>query len=434
MGNNAQVVGNVYSNGSVSGGAVTGDVIVAGGITTDPQVEWTTDTANQFFATAASNRDAAQSFSTGSFSGSLNKVSLYLAKVGTPSNNLTVRITSDNGGKPATSDLASATISYSSVGTTASWIDVSFASPVTLSLNTKYWIVLDYGSNSATNYWNWRKDGANGYASNTGRTTSSWSSGSAVWADIGGDFEFRAWIGGTNNGISSMTIGDSTTGTGRANLFTSTSIHGSSCPNSYCIVDNPARQELPISNGVIQDWKDDAALGGVIAGNYSVSGTATLGPKKITGDLTVTNNAILIISGVLYVQGNVNLSNNCLVKLTPSYGANSGVIVADGTITVSNNCTFQGSGTVGSYVMVLSDKIDHVNPVVNISNNSAGVIYYASDGRMNFSNNASAKEATGYGIDLSNNSTVTYESGLANINFSSGPGGSFSVESWQEVE
>ena len=438
MGNGAQVNGSVYSNGSISGGTVTGDAIVAGGITTDPQLQWATNNADQFFATAATNRDIAQSF-TAPAAGALNKVSVYLAKIGTPASNITLRITRDSSGKPdRNGELANGTIALSSVGTSASWIDVSLASPPTLVSGTKYWIVLDYGTNSTTNYWNWRKDTTDGYVGNTGRYANDWSSSSAVWVNAGGDLSFRVWVGGVNTQITNTTIG----GQGHANLFVNVTAGGSPCPNVNCIVENPAHQDMPLSDGVIQDWKDEAAAGGTCApplcdasGNLNVSNGAskTIGPLKITGSINLSNNAHLILSGTVLVGGGINLSNGCTVALASGYGANSGVMVVDGIVDVSNNCTFAGSGTAGSYILVLDDKNDHAGQVMDISNNVGGAIFYAANGRVHLNNNAGAKEITAYGMDMDNNATVTYESGLANAQFSSGPSGGYSIKYWKQV-
>ena len=445
MSNNAVVNGNVFSNGSIvglSGTTITGDAIVAGGIPPNPAVEWTTHDADHAFATASSNRDIAQSF-TATAGGALSKMSVYLAKAGSPSSNLTVRITTDNGGKPDSSDIANATIAPSQVGITPSWIDVSFSSPPILTNGTKYWIVLDYGTNSASNYWIWRKDTSDAYAGNTGRYTSNWSSGSATWTNVGGDLAFRIWIGGTTTRIEGVTIGNASTGTGRANLFVNATVHGSSCPNAYCIVENPPREELPISAGVIQDWKDAAAAGGTCAppvcdgaGNYKLTNGASgsLGPIKINGNLELDNGATLTVTGTIWVLGEIKLSNNCIARLSPGYGALSGVILTNSKVTISNNCIFEGSGQAGSYILLLTDKSSPTEKVMTISNNSSGVIYYASNGTIEFSNNATAKEATAYGIELDNNATITYESGLSNISFSSGPGAGYDITYWREVE
>src|SRR3989338_8057428 len=144
----------LYSNGSIEGenGAhITGDVVVAGGITILPSVEWATHNTDQFFATASSNRDIAQSLTAAS-EGNLAKVSVYLGKVGAPSGNITLKIANDNSGKPSTGNIASATIPNSSVGATPSWIDVSFSSSPNLTNGNKYWIVLDYGSHFTNNF------------------------------------------------------------------------------------------------------------------------------------------------------------------------------------------------------------------------------------------------------------------------------------------
>lgn len=449
----SRVNGSVYSNGDIiceSGEcAVTGDAIVAGGIANNPSDSLTDDDADEFFATNVDNKDIAQSFGAAS-GGPLNKVSVYLAKVGNPSSNITLRITADDNGHPDDSDLAAAVITVSQVGASPSWIDVAFVSPPTLSANTTYWLVLDYNSYSSVNYWNWRKNSAgvawfipraHASVNHAGKTAKDWSQASAVWTTIGfADLLFKVWIGGTTTKIEDMTIGDATTGTGRANLFVDTEIHGADCPNVYCVVSNPARAELPISDGVIQDWRDDAVLGGVINGNYLINDTGIFGPKEVAGNLTIDlgNDETLTITGTIWVTGNLIFScaSDSHIALASGYGASSGVIVADGEVTVGNNCAFAGSGQAGSYLMVLSAKTetDKNNPVMTINNNSEGVIYYAGKGWITFSQNAGAKEVTGYGIKMENNSTVTYEFGLANINFTSGPGGAFQITKWQEVE
>ena len=59
---------------------------------------------------------------------------------------------------------------------------------------------------------------------------------------------------------------------------------------------------------------------------------------------------------------------------------------------------------------------------------------YASNGTIDVSNNGTAKALTGYNVNLNNNAVITYDSGLANANFVSGPSGSWSIYSWKEVE
>ncbi|TSC78226.1 MAG: Uncharacterized protein G01um101433_343, partial [Parcubacteria group bacterium Gr01-1014_33] len=214
-------------------------------------------------------------------------------------------------------------------------------------------------------------------------------------------------------------------------------------PNPNCVVENPPRQNMPISDGVIQDWRNDALAGGTCgpptcdsSGNYELSGSdiASLGPIKIPGTFTVRNSATLTVTGTIWVVGNMNFQNSSLVKLDSGYGGNSGILLSDEVVDIHNSANLLGSGTSGSYIMIISAKNAPTSQVMTIRNSSSGAIYYASQGRIRFQNNAGAKEATAYGFDFDNSSSITYESGLADVHFSSGPGGGYDVKYWREVK
>jgi hypothetical protein len=123
----------------------------------------------------------------------------------------------------------------------------------------------------------------------------------------------------------------------------------------------------------------------------------------------------------------VNFSNNAVISLASGYGSNSGIIIVDGTVNISNNTVFTGSGTAGSYILVLTNNtsVNPAAPAMNLANNGAAAVFYAPNGMISVANNASLKEVTAFTLNLTNNSSVVYESGLANVNFSSGPGASW---------
>lgn len=191
---------------------------------------------------------------------------------------------------------------------------------------------------------------------------------------------------------------------------------------------------LPISAQEIQQWKDDAQAGGVLQGNYELDGsdTATLGPKKIAGNLEVENSAVLTLSGTLWVTGNVTVKNLSRVKLASTFGAMSGVIVADGIMTVQDNSISEGSGNPDSYLIYLSTNAS--NPALTIKNNAIADILYTSQGWLEVQNNAQLVEVTGYGVHLKNNAVIQYETGLQDARFTAGPGASLELSSWKEVE
>ncbi|MEK7520389.1 MAG: hypothetical protein AAB581_04085 [Patescibacteria group bacterium] len=407
--------------------------------------------------------DVAQSFQLTS-SDTLRRVSLYLKKVGNPPD-ATVRVTPDEGGRPdneSNDSLAVGTLSASSVTGNYGWIDVSFATNPTLNAGTTYWVMID-ADIDANNYWVWGVDTTDAYAQGTGKYSGDWTTG-GTWPVAAGDFNFRVWVGGSDTELSGMVVN----GHAHAHSIKTSSICGDAyyqaidadslnfldaptnptCPNpltngtAYPGSTDPPAVAMPISQANITQWKNDAAAGGTCiqptcdaSGNLNLTNGAalTIGPKQITGNLVVDNNAILTLSGTLWVQGTITLSNGCRVQLDPSYGDLSGIFLTDSSVTVSNNCIFAGSGDPDSHIMLLSAKNDPNNTVMSIDNGATGVIYYAANGRIHFSNNAAAKEATGYGISMDNNAIITYESGLQGVNFSSGPAAGWTILGWKEV-
>lgn len=196
--------------------------------------------------------------------------------------------------------------------------------------------------------------------------------------------------------------------------------------------------DLPISPEKIVEWKNDAIAVGTFSGDYVLNGgeTESMGPIQITGNMNLDNNSTINITGLIYVQGDLIVDNNSILELNSNYGALSGVIVVDGRITIQNGAVLQGSGAEGSYLLLLStnNSTDPDAPAIDVRNNAAGAIFYASNGLIHLKNNINIREATGYMLSLDNNAVVNYESGLQNANFTSGPGGSWQIENWHEVE
>lgn len=367
-----------------------------------------------------------------------------MKKVGTPSN-LTARIVTDNGGSPSGTTLTSVTINASSVTGSYGWIEAVFPSNPLLTQGTTYWLVLD-GTYSATKYY--VVGGNTGYAAGGGKIGKQ---GSTWYATIpsGQDLYFNVFLGGLTSTISGMTIGQGGVGTAHAHTVNNSTVASTiycktgSGNNRACntSLDDPSPIGYPISEANIAEWKQAAEDGSVINGNYTLSATTTkIGPVKINGNLTVTNGTQVTMLGNIWVTGNISTSNNTVIRLDPSYGNNSGVIIADGRIDIANNATFQGSGQTGSYVLVLTTSACPDSgscsgmPAMNVSNNTGGALLNAQQGTIQIGNNVNIKEITAYKISISNNTTVTYELGLANVNFISGPSGSFGITGWREIQ
>jgi hypothetical protein len=71
---------------------------------------------------------------------------------------------------------------------------------------------------------------------------------------------------------------------------------------------------------------------------------------------------------------------------------------------------------------------------LEIHNNAEGVIFYAANGLLTLHNNVHLTQATGWKIYLDNNAVVNYQLGLESTLFSGGPGASYVIDSWKEIQ
>ena len=263
--------------------------------------------------------------------------------------------------------------------------------------------------------------------------------GSAIAASsssIGGDNDPGGVIIGTSTvGIAwARTVQGATVA---GNLYCQSGSHNNkSCSNSKG--DAPS-VDMPFSDNDIQALKDQGSSGNVISGNYTVGyAGATIGPTKINGDLTVNGGGTLTLSGTVYVTGNITVSGGGKIKLASSYGSGSGVLINDGYVSLSGGGSLTGSGQSGSFLFLLTTSSCPTGPscggnnAMSVSGGAGAVILIAQNGVMSLNGGVNIKEATAYKITASGGTTITYDSGLANINFSGGPSGAWNVQSWSE--
>ncbi len=475
MNNGSKITGNLYSDGPVTGSntaSITGDVFVATGMSLDQ--DFKVDNNSRQFGKTSPTIDIAQSFRLNA-SGTLSQIGLKLERTNASPADGTIRIVTDNAGSPSQTQLAYATLAASKIGTSSpDWVNYSFSSPANLVAGTWYWIILDVSQNNSK-YFTIASDSNKGNGNGVSKYTDDWNAGSPVWTEDTGDYNYKLWIGGGPTSISNITAsgnvyantinnvtvggnayGDTITGstiTGDAHYgnISSTTVGGSMINDNPT---DPAVQAMPISNGNITDWEAAALINGDVFSDAAhcnpADGTA-IGPAKLECDFVPQSNAVITIAGTLWVRGNITLDNGAVLQLAPGYGPNSGVIIADyisdtnnnGKIYLENNTKICGSsgfnGTDcnaanGSYLLMLSTYSNPAIDAIRVSNNGNGPIFYASSGSIYVLNNAFLKEATGHKLILNNNAEVTYESGLSNASFTSGPGGGWNLQSWNEIQ
>lgn len=469
------VTGDVYSNGTVTEDSavnyVTGSVTVAN---SDPatvnQTNSYTDGTSPLslnMGTTTASQDLAQSFKVTSTS-QLTSVRLYIKKTiaGAPAN-ATIRIVPDASGKPSnTGVVGTGTLSASSVTTSFTYVNIPITQVPSLTVGSTYWIVIDTPSVSATKYFTLAGTMGDTYPNGSTRY-GSWSSNSNknTWVNIipsGTDLYFDIYLGGIQNTLSGssqynrLQIGTSGTGSAWANQINNVSVSGTvycqSGTNLYNLSNatktcdtsrtDPTPLPYPITDQNITDWKAVATAGGVNNGTYSLGGglTASLGPKKIVGNLIVSGGATLSLTGTVWVTGYIDLSGGSVIKLASSAGSSDGMIIADGTIAVSGGSTFSGSGTTGSYMVAMTTSSS--TSAFNISGGSGSVVTFAPYGKLNVTGGAQVNSAVAKSLWLDGGSRVVYDNGLSSIDFittgisgggGSGSSGNWKVDSWNEV-
>lgn len=455
MDGSAHVNGNVYANGDitgVSGGPgwyntyISGSAIAAtvANPTLSISVSTTTQTLTVFpFGQSNTNQDVAQSFIAGTTT-PISQINLYIKKTGTPAN-VTVKIVNNNSGVPGSTVITSGTLNASTVTTSYAYVPTFMSTAVSLTSGATYWLVVDNGSNNASNYYslatytNTYFDGI----TKQGRFGNSFTDLSPGTQD----FDFSVLVGGDAGSITNIGVGISGAGDAWANTVTNTTVTGSlycqsgSGNNKVCDISraDPVSVAYPVSSANITEWETDAAAGGSTS-TVTIAGSATrsLGPIKINGNLTVTAGGNLNITGPIYVTGNVVIDGNSDVTVDSSLGNSSAVITTDGSINISTSGNITGAGSY-SYLVFNSDKTCTTTsnctsaPSITVSGDAGAIILNALNGGVSLTGSANVKAIVAKQLYMNGGTSVTYESGLADINFTSGPSGSWIKKSWKEV-
>ena len=170
-----------------------------------------------------------------------------------------------------------------------------------------------------------------------------------------------------------------------------------------------------------------------VGGNFTVgSGTATVGTTDVTsGYLTVTGGSTLDMKGMAFVNGNETLSGGGKIQLDSSFGTGDGYLISNGNLSISGGGYMTGSGTSGSYIVDITTSSS--TSAVNINGGAGAVVVDAPNGTATFTGGASANSVAANAIDVDGGSSITYQTGLASIDFTNGPSGSWNVSSYQET-
>ncbi len=234
---------------------------------------------------------------------------------------------------------------------------------------------------------------------------------------------------------------------------TNTTVTGTSYSGSA----DQATTSLPIPDAIIAKWESDAVNGGTMSSSScdsydsvaklcTISSSKNLGPIKVPFNIKFkSNSAIVTINGPVWVTGNISTETGSTIKMGTGLTNKNVAIIADdttnratsSTVTIGQTGSFLSNGYAGNYVFMVSMNNSAENggavDAITMQQGSSALVVYASHGSIAISQSAQILAATGYKIALSQSAKVTYDSGLANLIFSTGSGASFSIVDWGEI-
>lgn len=227
----------------------------------------------------------------------------------------------------------------------------------------------------------------------------------------------------------------------------------------YTPVTNQPIVDLPITDATIEEWKEAIEDYGTVitssnplcsSGTYTIDTNVTIGYLKVECNLDIRKtgaSTIVTLDGPIWVSGNLSFTQGPTLRVDLSLGRRSVQMIADNEsnrltssrIEVRNATTFSGSGDDRSYIMLLSmnesASLSGTQIAIDVAQSANGdVLVYSGNGLVEIGNNIDLREVTAYKIDVANGSSVTYESGLASLLFTAGPGGGYTLEDWQQIE
>lgn len=180
-------------------------------------------------------------------------------------------------------------------------------------------------------------------------------------------------------------------------------------------------------------WKAKAQAGGTINGNYTPASGSTIGPLYIVGDLTFGQSTTITLKGPIYATGKITFGNDAVAVVDSSLGSDGVMIIADGTVTFGNKLTVNRAPQ-GGYLLIISNSTSSTAISLGNSSSLVNAPIYAPAGGITIGNSAQAVAFAANQVTTGNGAIVTYDQGLANASFTTGPGGNWGIRrgSYQE--
>ncbi len=180
-------------------------------------------------------------------------------------------------------------------------------------------------------------------------------------------------------------------------------------------------------------WESQATT--IHNGDENLSGSGnSIGNLKIVGNLVIDHTTAVSVTGPVYVTGNITLDHTSQLVIDSSLGSNGTVIVADGKINLDHgsNCPPTATTPKGYLLLISTNTADDAISLDHPG--TSAPLLYAPSGGIQFNHSASAVSLTAKKVTLDHDVTITYDTGLIDAHFSSGPSGGWVIGGWGETQ
>ena len=115
------------------------------------------------------------------------------------------------------------------------------------------------------------------------------------------------------------------------------------------------------------------------------------------------------------------------LKLAEGFGSNNTVLIIDGLATLTQGGNFEPTtANPKGYIMLVTTSTS--DQALTLSQSGATAIFYALEGGAELSQSANVTSLVAYKLTMTQSSTLSYDTGLADAQFTTGPGGSWQVK------
>lgn len=156
--------------------------------------------------------------------------------------------------------------------------------------------------------------------------------------------------------------------------------------------------------------------------------TPIFGPKKYIGNLLISNNAIVTMTGPVWVTGNFTMTQGgTTLQLDNSFGSFSTALIIDGVASLNQGGQFSPTNaSPPGYIMLVTTST--ADPAINLSQQGATAIFYALNGAATLSQKANVTALVANKLTMTNRAILQYSTGLGSSQFSTGPGASWVIK------